>query len=94
MSTTLSRQTIDTVKATIPFLAENGLKLTEHFYQRLFTSNPEVKALFNTSNQESQKLKRLNGKLLYSCRHKDLKSRESLPFTKTLERQYTHDVSR
>lgn len=53
MTNSLSKETIETVKQTIPFLTENGVKLTEHFYQRLFTGNPEVKALFNTANQES-----------------------------------------
>lgn len=49
----LSPETISTVKATIPFLQENGLKLTKHFYERLFAGNPEVKEYFNASNQES-----------------------------------------
>ncbi len=53
MSKVLSNETIETVKATIPFLQENGLALTEHFYRRLFEGNPEVKNFFNTSNQES-----------------------------------------
>ena len=30
---------------------ENGKKLTEHFYKRLFSSHPEVRAYFNASNQ-------------------------------------------
>ena len=51
MSDPLSKQTIDTVKATIPFLMENGRALTDHFYKRLFEGNPEVKAYFNTANQ-------------------------------------------
>lgn len=49
----LSSETIKTVQATIPFLSENGMKLTEHFYKRMFKGNPEVKEFFNTSNQES-----------------------------------------
>ncbi len=53
MSTALSAKTIETVKATIPFLQENGLDLTKHFYKRLFEGNPEVKAFFNVSNQQS-----------------------------------------
>lgn len=53
MSITLSPSTIETVKATIPFLQENGTKLTGHFYKRLFAGNPEVKEYFNISNQES-----------------------------------------
>jgi nitric oxide dioxygenase len=53
MSTTLSSKTIETVKATIPFLQQNGLTLTQHFYKRLFEGNPEVKEFFNQSNQSS-----------------------------------------
>ena len=53
MSIALSAKTIETVKATIPFLQENGLDLTKHFYKRLFEGNPEVKAFFNASNQQS-----------------------------------------
>ncbi len=49
----LSQQTIDTVKATIPFLKENGETLTRHFYKRLFEHHPEVKVYFNTANQAS-----------------------------------------
>ena len=53
MSNPLSKETMETVKATIPFLQENGVKLTEHFYRRLFLHHPEVKEYFNDSNQES-----------------------------------------
>ena len=50
----LSPETISTVKATIPFLQENGTELTKHFYKRLFTAHPEVKDYFNSSNQTSE----------------------------------------
>jgi len=50
---TLSKETIQTVKATIPFLVENGAKLTGHFYQRMFRENPEVKEYFNAAHQAS-----------------------------------------
>ncbi|MDB4618081.1 NO-inducible flavohemoprotein [Akkermansiaceae bacterium] len=49
----LSPETIATIKTTIPFLQENGVQLTEHFYKRMFAGNPEVKEYFNTSNQEA-----------------------------------------
>jgi len=49
----LTAKTIETVKATIPFLKQNGGALTQHFYQRLFAGNPEVKEYFNSSNQET-----------------------------------------
>jgi len=51
--TQLTPETIATVKATIPFLNENALKLTCEFYQRMFRENPEVKEFFNPAHQES-----------------------------------------
>lgn len=49
----LDAQTIATVKATIPLLVETGPKLTAHFYDRIFTHNPELKEIFNMSNQRN-----------------------------------------
>lgn len=50
-----SQKVIDTVKATIPALVENGETLTQHFYKRMFARNPEVLAFFNPANQTSGK---------------------------------------
>ena len=47
----LSQKTIDTVKSTAPVLQEHGETLTRHFYQRLFTYNPETLPFFNQANQ-------------------------------------------
>jgi len=49
----LDAQTIATVKATIPLLVETGPKLTAHFYERMFAHNPELKEIFNMSNQRN-----------------------------------------
>lgn len=49
----LDAHTIATVKATIPLLVETGPKLTAHFYDRMFTHNPELKEIFNMSNQRN-----------------------------------------
>lgn len=43
------------VKATVPVLKTNGTDLTKHFYTRMFNHNPELKNLFNMSNQASGK---------------------------------------
>ncbi len=51
LSTTLDQQTINTVKATVPVLAEHGKAITSHFYQELFIAHPELKNIFNQSNQ-------------------------------------------
>ncbi|ELY3466048.1 NO-inducible flavohemoprotein [Cronobacter universalis] len=49
----LDSQTIAVVKSTIPLLAQTGPKLTAHFYDRMFTHNPELKEIFNMSNQRN-----------------------------------------
>lgn len=41
------------VKATVPVLKTNGVTLTKHFYQRMFTHNPELKNIFNQGHQNS-----------------------------------------
>jgi nitric oxide dioxygenase len=47
----LSPETIATVKATAPVLAERGEELTRHFYRRMFAANPEVGEFFNPAHQ-------------------------------------------
>ncbi|PFG55098.1 nitric oxide dioxygenase [Vibrio sp. ES.051] len=49
----LSNQTIEIVKATAPLIVETGPKLTAHFYDRMFAHNPELKDIFNMSNQRN-----------------------------------------
>ena len=49
----LDPQTIELVKASVPFLKEHGEELTKCFYRRLFQANPEVLALFNQAHQHS-----------------------------------------
>ncbi|MGF1684396.1 NO-inducible flavohemoprotein [Photobacterium minamisatsumaniensis] len=49
----ISQQTIDTVKATAPLLAQTGPALTAHFYDRMFKHNPELNDIFNMSNQRN-----------------------------------------
>ncbi len=49
----LSAETRRLVKATVPVLREHGETLTRHFYQRMFTHNPELKHLFNQGHQAS-----------------------------------------
>lgn len=49
----LSPTTIDVIKQTVPVLQEHGETLTRHFYQRMFSHNPEVKAFFNPAHQQA-----------------------------------------
>jgi len=44
---------IDIIKSTIPLLENAGPALTGHFYQRMFSHNPELQDIFNMANQHS-----------------------------------------
>ncbi|WP_163540044.1 NO-inducible flavohemoprotein [Gracilibacillus sp. YIM 98692] len=54
-TTLLDQQTMKTVKATVPVLAEHGQAITSRFYERLFQSHPELKNIFNQTNQRKGK---------------------------------------
>lgn len=49
----LSNQHIEIIKSTIPLLESAGPALTQHFYQRMFAHNPELKDIFNMTHQKS-----------------------------------------
>jgi len=49
----LTDKHIEIIKSTIPLLENAGPALTTYFYQRLFTHNPELKDIFNMSNQDT-----------------------------------------
>lgn len=49
----LSEKTINIVKSTVPLLAQAGTVVTEHFYNRMFSHNPELQDIFNMANQRS-----------------------------------------
>ncbi|MEG2632859.1 MAG: nitric oxide dioxygenase, partial [Comamonas sp.] len=41
------------VQSTVPLLESGGEALITHFYQRLLGGHPEVRALFNSTHQQS-----------------------------------------
>lgn len=51
----MNTQQLSLIKATVPILKEHGVTLTKHFYQRMFTHNPELKNQFNMGNQSNGK---------------------------------------
>lgn len=49
----LNDQTISIIKSTIPLLESAGPALTRHFYQRMFSHNPELQHIFNMTHQKT-----------------------------------------
>ncbi len=50
-ATVLDQQTKEIIKATVPILEERGAEITKHFYARMFENHPELKNIFNQTNQ-------------------------------------------
>lgn len=48
----LSNNVINTIKETAPILAEQGIQITDLFYQKLFHNHPELQNIFNMANQK------------------------------------------
>ena len=48
----LTSKTIDIIKSTVPVLEKHGKDITTRFYQLLFSNHPELKNVFNQSNQK------------------------------------------
>lgn len=53
----LSTNDIKIVQSTLPIIEQAGTAVTDHFYSRMFTHNPELKDIFNLSNQHTGKQK-------------------------------------
>jgi nitric oxide dioxygenase len=47
----LSARQIEIVKSTAPVLADHGIAITTHFYERMLNAHPELKNIFNTAHQ-------------------------------------------
>mgnify|MGYP000364291092 CR=1 FL=1 len=49
----LTEKTIQIIKSTAPILEQHGETLTQHFYKRMFSQNPEILPFFNPANQQN-----------------------------------------
>ncbi|RCW64593.1 NO-inducible flavohemoprotein [Saliterribacillus persicus] len=54
-SSLLDKETISIIKSTVPVLEEHGAAITSRFYQLLFINHPELKNIFNQTNQRKGK---------------------------------------
>lgn len=48
----LSEREKDVVKETVPVLQDKGVEITSNFYARMFKQHPELKNMFNQTNQQ------------------------------------------
>ncbi|KAK4538898.1 hypothetical protein RGQ29_032220 [Quercus rubra] len=50
---TITESQIGLVQASAPVLKDKGTDITNHFYKNLLSSNPQLKSIFNLTNQRS-----------------------------------------
>ena len=68
----MNSQQKELIKATVPVLQTAGAVLTGHFYNRMFTHNPELKEIFNMGNQANGRQREaLAGAVLAYAQHID-----------------------
>src|SRR5699024_5229092 len=68
----LTERDIDIVKSTVPILQEQGDVITSLFYQRMFENHPELKNIFNQTNQrKGDQSKALAGTVLAAAANID-----------------------
>lgn len=64
---TLSNETIKTVKATAPVLAEHGKTITSVFYEKMFKNHPELLNIFNKTNQVKGEQQQALANMVYAA---------------------------
>jgi nitric oxide dioxygenase len=61
----LNQVTIDIIQSTVPVLEEHGTAITKAFYKRLFSTHPELKNIFNQTNQKKNRQQEALANLVY-----------------------------
>ncbi|EPE32145.1 Globin-like protein [Glarea lozoyensis ATCC 20868] len=63
---TLTKSQIQTIKATVPVLAQHGETITTKFYADLLVAHPELKNVFNSTHQATGRQARALGASLHA----------------------------
>ncbi|ASN04648.1 NO-inducible flavohemoprotein [Virgibacillus necropolis] len=86
--TDLDQQTIDIIKVTVPVLEKHGNEITKVFYQRMFENHPELKNIFNQTNQrKGDQSKALAGAVYAAAYHID-QLEKILPVVKQISQKH------
>src|SRR5699024_3904849 len=66
-ATKLDSQTIDIVKSTVPILEERRDEIISYIYQMMFENHPELKNIFNQTNQRKGDQSKAHANRLYAA---------------------------
>ncbi|WP_085993769.1 NO-inducible flavohemoprotein [Oceanobacillus senegalensis] len=68
----LNQETMEIIKSTVPVLQEHGTTITKRFYEMLFDNHPELRNIFNQTNQrKGDQPKALANAVLAAAQHID-----------------------
>ncbi|RUM90300.1 MAG: NO-inducible flavohemoprotein [Thiomicrospira sp.] len=84
----LSNSVIQTIKETAPVLAEQGLKITDLFYQKLFLNHPELQNIFNMANQAQGEQSRALAESVFMYASKIDELQELTPMVKRIANKH------
>lgn len=87
----LSTATVATLKACGPILQAHKQAVGQTFYKNLFREHPELRSMFNMSNQEAQ-AGALSGAVVAFCQHGGQVEALASPIAKIIQRHVALDV--
>ena len=87
--TGLDQQTIDIIKATVPVLEQRGDEITKVFYQQMFKNHPELKNVFNQTNQRKGDQSKALAATVYAAAYHIDQLEKILPQVKQIAQKHT-----
>ncbi|MFD1413165.1 NO-inducible flavohemoprotein [Oceanobacillus jeddahense] len=88
-TTGLDQKTIETVKATVPVLQEHGEAITSHFYKIMLENHPELKNVFNQTNQRKGGQPKALANTVYAAAANIEHLEDILPHVKQIAHKHT-----
>ncbi|MFD2629989.1 NO-inducible flavohemoprotein [Oceanobacillus kapialis] len=85
----LDQTTMDIIKATVPVLAEHGESITKRFYAMMLEAHPELKNVFNQTNQRRGDQPKALANTVYAAAANIDRLEEILPHVKQIAHKHT-----
>ncbi|MBT2653140.1 NO-inducible flavohemoprotein [Oceanobacillus sp. ISL-73] len=85
----LDKRTTEIIKTTVPVLKEHGETITKHFYKLLLENNPELRNVFNQTNQRKGAQSKALANTVYAAAANIEKLEEILPHVKQIAHKHT-----
>ncbi|MDM8099963.1 MULTISPECIES: NO-inducible flavohemoprotein [Oceanobacillus] len=85
----LDQKTIETIKATVPVLQEHGEAITGHFYKIMLENHPELKNVFNQTNQRKGGQPKALANTVYAAAANIEHLEDILPHVKQIAHKHT-----